>query len=158
MGDRIRRIVRTVQKMEQDLGRRPVPEEIAEETGLDRSQVCWMLRISMHPMSLDKPIGEEEDASELGDLIEDEHTLSPVRSADQNLLHEDMEKMLATLPPREARVLRLRFGLGDERNHTLEEIGQRLGVTRERARQIAQRGLRRLRHPCHSRRLRGYLS
>jgi RNA polymerase primary sigma factor len=157
MGDRIRKLLRTAQRMEQDLGRRPTPEEIAEEMGLDPHQVQWMLRVSTHPVSLDKPIGEEEDGSELGDLIEDEGAPSPAQSADQSQLREDLNRMLATLPPREARVLRLRFGLKGDRTHTLNEIGQKLGVTRERARQIAQSGFRRLRHPRHSRRLRSYL-
>jgi RNA polymerase primary sigma factor len=144
--------------MEQNLGRRPTPEEIAEETKLDPQQVQWMLRVSTHPTSLDRPIGEEEDASELGELIEDERAPSPAQSADQSQLREDLNRMLATLPPREARVLRLRFGLEGDRTYTLNEIGQKLGVTRERARQIAQSGFRRLRHPRHSRRLRSYLS
>jgi RNA polymerase primary sigma factor len=158
MGDRIRKLLRTAQRIEQGLGRRPTPEEIAEEMGLDPHQVQWMLRVSTHPVSLDSPIGEEEDASELGDLIEDEGAPSPAQSADQSQLCEDLNRMLATLPPREARVLRLRFGLEGDRTHTLNEIGQKLGVTRERARQIAQSGFRRLRHPRHSRRLRSYLS
>jgi RNA polymerase primary sigma factor len=144
--------------MEQDLGRQPAPEEIAEKMGLDPQQVQWMLRVSSRPASLDKPIGEEEDASELGDLIEDQAAPSPVQSADQSLLREDLNRMLATLPPREARVLRLRFGLQGDRTYTLKEIGEKLGVTRERARQIAQSGFRRLRHPRHIRRLRDYLS
>jgi RNA polymerase primary sigma factor len=157
MGDRIRKLLRTAQKMEQNLGRRPTPEEIAEEMGLDPQQVQWMLRVSTHPVSLDKPIGEEEDASELGDLIEDDDAPSPAQSADQSQLCEDLNRMLATLPPREARVLRMRFGLEGDRPYTLNEIGQKLGVTRERARQIAQSGFRRLRHPRHIRRLRSYL-
>jgi RNA polymerase primary sigma factor len=158
MGDRIRKVIRTAQRMEQDLGRRPRPEEIAEEAGLDPGQVRWMLRVSMRPMSLDRPIGEEEDASELGDLIEDEGAPSPVGSADQHLLREELEDMLTTLSPRESRVLRMRFGLGDDRPYTLREIGDKLGVSRERARQIAQVAIRKLRHPRHSRKLRSYLS
>jgi len=158
MGDRIRKVIRTAQRMEQDLGRRPRPEEIAEEMGLDPDQVRWMLRVSMRPMSLDRPIGEEEDASELGDLIEDERAPSPVGSADRHLLREDLENMLTTLSPRESRVLRMRFGLGDDRAYTLREIGDKLGVSRERARQIAQVAIRKLRHPRHSRKLRSYLS
>jgi RNA polymerase primary sigma factor len=158
MGDRIRKLIRTAQRMEQDLGRRPSPEEIAEEMGLDSRQVQWMLRVSTHPTSLDRPIGDEEDGSELGDLIEDEGAPSPARSADQSQLREDLNRMLATIPPREARVLRLRFGLKGDRVHSLKEIGEKLGVTRERARQIQQQALGRLRHPRNSRRLRDYLS
>jgi RNA polymerase primary sigma factor len=158
MSDRIRKLLRTAQRMEQNLGRRPTPEEIAEETKLSPQQVQWMLRVSTRPASLDRPISEEEDGSELGDLIEDEGAPSPAQSADQTQLREDLNRMLATLPPREARVLRLRFGLEGDRTYTLKEIGQKLGVTRERARQIAQSGFRRLRHPRHSRKLRSYLS
>lgn len=157
MSDRIRRLYRMAQRLEQDLGRRPTPEEIAEEVGLEPGTVRWLLRVSRLPLSLERPVGEEGE-SELGRFIEDETAPSPAQSAEQHLLREELEGMLATLPPREARVLRLRFGLLGDRGCTLEEIGQKLGVTRERARQIERKALRRLRHSRHRRKLRSYLS
>jgi RNA polymerase primary sigma factor len=157
MSDRIRRLLRTAQRLEQDLRRRPTPEEIAEEMRLNPSQMRWMMRVSQQPLSLDKPLGGGEGDSEFGSFIEDERAPSPTQRAEKHLLCEDLEEMLQTLPPREARVLRLRFGLRGERAHTLEEVGRKLGVTRERARQIERKALRKLRHPRHSRTLRSYL-
>ena len=157
MSDRIRRLLRTAQRLEQDLRRRPTPEEIAEEMKLRPSQVRWMMRVSQQPLSLDKPLGDEEGDSEFGSFIEDERAPSPTQRSEQHLLREDLKKMLQTLPPREAHVLRLRFGLRGDRPHTLEEVGRKLGVTRERARQIERKALRKLRHPRHSRTLRSYL-
>ena len=157
MSDRIRRLLKTAQRLEQDLRRRPTSEDIAEEMRLNPSQVRWMMRVSQQPLSLDKPLGDGEGDSEFGSFIEDERAPSPTRRAEKHLLREDLDKMLQTLPPREAHVLRLRFGLRGDRAHTLEEVGRKLGLTRERARQIERKALRKLRHPRHSRTLRSYL-
>jgi RNA polymerase primary sigma factor len=158
MGDRIRGLRRTAQRLEQLLERRPTPEEIAEETGdLTAENVRWLLRVSRSPISLEKPIGEDGD-DELGSLIEDETSPSPVDTAEGNLLRESLSEMMGTLSPREARVLRMRFGFDGRPAMSLEEVGDKIGVTRERARQIVQQALRKLRHPRHTRRLRGYLS
>ena len=158
MTDRIRKIIKTARRMEQVLGRQPTSEEIAEEVVLKPNEVRWMLQVSQRPISLERPVGEEEGASEFGNFIEDKSAPSPAQSAEQHLLREDLEKMLITLPPREVRILCLRFGLQGKRSHTLKEVGEKLGVTRERVRQIERRALRRLRHPRHRRRLRNYLS
>lgn len=157
MSDRIRRLYKTARRLEQERGRKPTPEEIAEEMGLDPRKVQWMLRVSWRPLSLEHPVGEEED-SELGNFIEDDRTPTPDESAYQNLLREKIEEVLATLTPREARILRLRFGLQNGRSYTLEEVGQKFGLTRERIRQIEGKALRRLRHPRRSRQLRDFLS
>ncbi len=156
MSDRIRKLYRTARRLEQDRGRPPTPEEIAEEMEINPRNVRRMLRVSQHTISLEKPVGEEED-SELGSLIEDEETPVPPEAANHSLLREQLEEVLATLTPREARVLRLRFGLQDGHNYTLEEIGRKFGVTRERIRQIEKKALRRLRHPRRSRQLKDYL-
>ena len=159
MSDRIRRVYKTAQRLEQDLDRQPTPEEIAEEMEeWESEEVRWMLRISRQPISLDRPVNDEEDASEIGDFIEDEEAPPPTQSAEHRLLREDLEGMMGSLTAREAVVLRLRFGLNGDRTHTLKEVGDKLGVTRERARQIECEAIRKLRHPRHSRRLRGYLS
>jgi RNA polymerase primary sigma factor len=159
LSDRIRRVFKVAQKLEQDVGRRPTPEEIAEEIPeLDPEKARWLLRVSRRSISLDKPISDEEDAGELGDFIVDETAPSPIQVTERRLLRESLERMLATLKPREARVLRLRFGLNGDRAHTLEEVGKRIGVTRERVRQIEGKALRKLRHPRHSRELRDHLS
>jgi RNA polymerase primary sigma factor len=157
MSDRIRKLYRTAQRLEQDLGRRATPEEIAEEVELEPSRVRWLMRVSRRPLSLDKPVGEEGE-SELGSFIEDEEAPSPTQSAERRLLRESLEEMLTDLTPREVRVLRLRFGLYGDRDYTLREVGEKLGVTRERIRQIERKALRKLRHPRHSRKLRSYLS
>jgi RNA polymerase primary sigma factor len=157
MSDRIRRLYKTARRLEQERGRKPTPEEIAEELGLDPRKVRWMLRVSWRPLSLERPVGEEED-NELGNFIEDDSTPTPTQSAYEHLLREKMEEVLATLTPREARILRLRFGLQDGRSYTLEEVGQKFGLTRERIRQIEGKALRRLRHPRRSRQLKEYLS
>jgi RNA polymerase primary sigma factor len=158
MGDQIRKLIKTAQRMEQDLGRRPTHEEISEETGLDFDKVRWMLRVSTRPTSLEKPVNDEENANEFGDFIEDKEALSPADWAEHSQLRQELERMLTTLTPREARILCLRFGLEGDHPYTLNEIGEKLGVTRERIRQIQQRALGRLRHPRHSRKLRSYLS
>jgi RNA polymerase primary sigma factor len=157
MSDRIRRLYKTARQLEQEHGRKPTPEEIAAEMDLDPRKVRWMLKVSWRPLSLERPVGEEED-SELGSFIEDDSTPTPTQSAYQNLLREKVEEVLSTLTPREARILRLRFGLQNGRSYTLEEVGQKFGLTRERIRQIEGKALRRLRHPRRSRQLRDYLS
>jgi len=157
MSDRIRRLYKTARKLEQEYGRQPTPEEIAEEMDLEPHKVRWMLRVSWRPMSLERPIGDEGDSDELGSFIEDRTTPMPTENASQRLLAEKIQEMLTTLSPREARILRLRFGLVDGCSHTLEEVGQRFGLTRERIRQIEGKALRRLRHPRRSRELQDYL-
>ncbi|MFQ5942255.1 MAG: RNA polymerase sigma factor RpoD [Anaerolineales bacterium] len=157
MSDRIRRLYKEARQLEQELGRKPTPEEIAEKMDLDPRKVQWMMRVSWRPLSLESPVGEEED-SELGSFVEDETTPTPTQSAYQNLLRDKIEEVLTSLSPREARILRLRFGLHNGRSYTLEEVGQKFGLTRERIRQIEGKALRRLRHPRRSRQLRDYLS
>ena len=156
MNDRIRRLYKATRELEQSLGRTPTAEEIAVELGIDSEQVEWMLKVSWRPMSLEQPVGEEED-NEFGSFIEDENTPSPNQVAFDNLLKEKIEQVLSTLTPREQRILRLRFGLVNGKCYTLEEVGQKFGLTRERIRQIEARALRRLRHPRRSRQLRDYL-
>jgi len=156
MNDRIRRLYKAARHLEQQHGRKPTPEEIAEELDIEPRKVQWMLKVSWRPLSLEKPISEEED-NELGSFIEDDLTPTPTQSVYEHLLKEKMEDVLATLTPREARILRLRFGLLDGRSYTLEEVGQKFGLTRERIRQIEGKALRRLRHPRRSRQLKEYL-
>ena len=155
MSDRIRRLYKTARQLEQENGRKPTPEEIAARMDLEPRKVQWMLKVSWRPMSLERPVGEEED-SELGSFIEDLSTPTPTQSAYQNLLREKVEEVLGTLTAREARILRLRFGLQNGRSYTLEEVGQKFGLTRERIRQIEGKALRRLRHPRRSRQLRDF--
>jgi RNA polymerase primary sigma factor len=156
MSDRIRQLYKTMRKLEQDYGRKPTPEEIASEMQLDARKVQWMLKVSWRPLSLERPVGEEED-SELGSFIEDDTTPTPSQIAFNNMLREKVEQVLSTLTPREARILRLRFGLQNGRQYTLEEVGQKFGLTRERIRQIEGKALRRLRHPRRSRLLRDFV-
>jgi RNA polymerase primary sigma factor len=157
MSDRIRRLYKIARQLEQTHGRKPTPEEIASVLGVEPRKVQWMLKVSWQPLSLEHPVGEEED-SELGSFIEDDSTPTPTQSVYDNLLREKVEEVLATLTPREARILRLRFGLQNGRSYTLEEVGQKFGLTRERIRQIEGKALRRLRHPRRSRQLRDYLA
>jgi RNA polymerase primary sigma factor len=157
MSDRIRRLYKVARQLEQRIGRKPTPEEISEELDIDPRKVQWMMRVSWRPLSLESPVGEEED-SELGSFVEDKATPTPTQSAYENLLRDKIEEVLSTLSPREARILRLRFGLHNGRPYTLEEVGQKFGLTRERIRQIEGKALRRLRHPRRSRQLRDYLS
>jgi RNA polymerase primary sigma factor len=157
MSDRIRKMYKTAQRMEQERGRKPAPEEIAEEMDLDPSKVEWMMRASQRPLHLERPVGEEGD-TELAHFIEDEETPAPSDVVSQHLLTDKLEELLSTLTPRQARILRLRFGLQDGYSYNLEEIAQRFGLTRERIRQIEQEALNRLRHPRRSRQLRDYLS
>jgi RNA polymerase primary sigma factor len=157
MSDRIRRLYKVARSLEQDLGRKPTMEEMAAELHCEPRKVQWMLKVSWQPLSLERPVGEDED-EEFGSFVEDESAPSPSQSALNTLLREKMDDVLATLPPREARILRLRFGLQNGRAYTLEEVGQKFGLTRERIRQIEGRALRRLRHPRRSRQLREYLT
>ncbi|MGC9358750.1 MAG: sigma-70 family RNA polymerase sigma factor [Anaerolineae bacterium] len=156
LSDRIRKVYQVAQQLEQDWGRQPTPEEIAEELQLPAAKVQWMLKVSQRPLSLEKPVGEEED-SELGSFIPDDEAPTPPDTAYQHLLQERLESVLTTLTPREARILRMRFGLQDGHSYTLEEVGRKFGLTRERIRQIEHEALDRLRHPSRSRQLRDYL-
>jgi RNA polymerase primary sigma factor len=156
MIDRIRQLYKANHELEQRLGRQPTIEELAEKVDLPANRVQWIMKVSWQPLSLESPVGDEED-SELGYFIEDEVSLTPVQSAYQSLLKEKLEEILSTLTPREARVLRLRFGLDDGRTYTLEEVGKKFGLTRERIRQIEGRALRQLRHPVRARQLKDYL-
>jgi len=156
MSDRIRRLYRRAQEIEQERGVRPTPEELAEEMGLEPRKVQWMMRVSWQPLSLERPVGEDED-SELSNFIEDEQTPTPSDTAHSDMLRDRIEEVLATLHPREVRILRMRFGLQNGRSYTLEEVGQKFGLTRERIRQIEGHALRRLRHPSRSRDLKDYL-
>ena len=156
MSDRIRRLYKTTHEMEQALGRKPNPNEIAAELGIELAKVEWMLKVSWRPLSLEQPVGEEED-NEFGSFIEDETTPSPSQTVYEGLLHDKIEQVLSSLTPREQRILRLRFGLVNGKSYTLEEVGQKFGLTRERIRQIEGRALRRLRHPVRSRQLKDFL-
>ena len=156
MGDRLRKLFRTARELEQELGHPPSIEEIAERLEVSPSRVEWMLRVSSDTLSLQKPVGEDEE-SELGNFIEDTEALPPSDAADQEILREKLEQLLDTLTPRQARILRLRFGLADGHAYTLQEVGQKFGVTRERIRQIEAQALGRLRHPHRSRQLKGFL-
>lgn len=157
MSDRIRRLYKTARQLEQEYGRRPTPKEIAEELDMEPSKVQWMLQVSWRPMSLERPVGDDGDSDELGQFIENDKSPTPKEDAYRRLLSEKIKEMLSTLTPRQARILRLRFGLVDGHTHTLQEIGQRFGLTRERIRQIEGQALRRLRHPRCSRQLEDYL-
>jgi RNA polymerase primary sigma factor len=156
MTERINKVMRAQRKLVQDLGREPTPEEIAQEMDTTPDQIERIMKISERPLSLEMPVGEEQDSA-LGDFIEDELSLMPNEVASNELLRRQVEEVLSTLSPREARVLQMRFGLKDGHTHTLEEVGRRFGVTRERVRQIEAKALRKLRHPSRSRRLRDYL-
>jgi RNA polymerase primary sigma factor len=157
MSDRIRLLYKIARQLEQNIGHKPTPEEIADAMEIDSRKVQWMMRVSWRPLSLETPVGEDED-TELGSFVEDESTPTPTQTAYQNLLRDKIEEVLATLSPREARILRLRFGLHSGRPYTLEEVGQKFGLTRERIRQIEGKALRRLRHPRRARQLRDYLN
>jgi RNA polymerase primary sigma factor len=157
LSDRIRKVYQVAQQLEQDWGRQPTPEEIAEELGLPAQKVQWMLKVSQRPLSLEKPVGEEED-SELGSFIPDRDAPTPSDTAYHSMLQDKLDDVLTTLSPREARILQLRFGLQDGRSYTLEEVGRKFGLTRERIRQIEHEALDRLRHPSRSRQLRDYMA
>lgn len=156
MIDRIRQLYKATHELEQKLGRQPTAEELARKTRLGVRKVQWILKVSWLPLSLETPVGDDEE-SELGHFIEDEFSPTPLQSAYQLMLKEKLEEVLGSLSPRESRVLRLRFGLDDGNEYTLEEVGQKFGLTRERIRQIEGKALRQLRHPGRSRELKEYL-
>lgn len=156
MVDRIRQLYKLTHELEQKLGRVPNSEELGNELGASSAKVEWMQRVSWLPLSLESPVNDEDD-SELGMFVEDEITPTPIQSAYTNLLAEKIEQVLTTLPPREARILKLRFGLDNGRTYTLEEVGRKFGLTRERIRQIEGKALSRLRHPRRARQLKDYL-
>jgi len=156
MVETINKLIRVSRQLLQELGRDPTPEEIAAAMEIPVERVREIQKVAQEPVSLETPIGEEED-SHLGDFIEDEDAPAPAEAASYILLKEQLESVLDTLTPREEKVLRLRFGLDDGRSRTLEEVGQEFGVTRERIRQIEAKALRKLRHPSRSRKLKDYL-
>jgi RNA polymerase primary sigma factor len=156
MIETINKIVRTSRQMLHEIGREPTPEELAEKLAMPLEKVRKVLKIAKEPISLETPIGDEDDSS-LGDLIADHNAVSPDMAAIQSNLRETTTRMLATLTPREERVLRMRFGIGLNTDHTLEEVGQQFSVTRERIRQIEAKSLRKLKHPSRSRMLRSFL-
>jgi RNA polymerase primary sigma factor len=156
MVETINKLIRVSRQLLQELGREPSPEEIANQMDIPVERVREIMKIAQEPVSLETPIGEEED-SHLGDFIPDEDAPAPSEAASFILLKEQLEEVLETLTPREEKVLRLRFGLDDGRTRTLEEVGQEFGVTRERIRQIEAKALRKLRHPSRSKKLKDYL-
>jgi RNA polymerase primary sigma factor len=156
MIETINKIVRTSRQMLHEIGREPTPEELAEKLAMPIEKVRKVLKIAKEPISLETPIGDEED-SHLGDFIEDKNALLPIDAAIQSNLRETTTRVLASLTPREERVLRMRFGIGMNTDHTLEEVGQQFSVTRERIRQIEAKALRKLKHPSRSRKLRSFL-
>ena len=156
MIETINKIIRTQRQMLHEIGREPTPEELAEKLGLPLEKIRKVLKIAKEPISLETPIGDDED-SNLGDFIEDKMALLPVEAAIQSNLRETTTRVLASLTPREERVLRMRFGIGMNTDHTLEEVGQQFSVTRERIRQIEAKALRKLKHPSRSRKLRSFL-
>ena len=156
MIETINKLVRTSRQMLHEIGREPTPEELAEKLQMPLEKVRKVMKIAKEPISLETPIGDEED-SQLGDFIEDKNAILPLDSAIQGNLKETTTRVLASLTPREERVLRMRFGIGMNTDHTLEEVGQQFSVTRERIRQIEAKALRKLKHPSRSRRLRSFL-
>jgi RNA polymerase primary sigma factor len=156
MIETINKIVRTSRQMLHEIGREPTPEELAEKLAMPLEKVRKVLKIAKEPVSLETPIGDEED-SHLGDFIEDKNAILPIDAAIQSNLRETTTRVLASLTPREERVLRMRFGIGMNTDHTLEEVGQQFSVTRERIRQIEAKALRKLKHPSRSRKLRSFL-
>jgi RNA polymerase primary sigma factor len=156
MIETINKLVRTSRQMLHEIGREPTPEELADKLGMPLEKVRKVLKIAKEPISLETPIGDEED-SHLGDFIEDKNAILPIDAAIQSNLRETTTRVLASLTPREERVLRMRFGIGMNTDHTLEEVGQQFSVTRERIRQIEAKALRKLKHPSRSRKLRSFL-
>jgi RNA polymerase primary sigma factor len=156
MIETINKLVRAQRFLVQMLGREPTPEELSEKMELPVDKVRMVLKIAKEPISLETPVGEEED-SHLGDFIEDKNAVSPQEAIVIHSLAENTRKMLATLTPREEQVLKMRFGIGEKANHTLEEVGQDFEVTRERIRQIEAKALRKLRHPSRSRLLKSFV-
>ena len=156
MVETINKVTRVSRDLLQKLGREPLPEEVGEVMGLPKERVQEIMKIAQEPVSLETPIGEEED-SHLGDFIQDESIPTPVEATNQTLLHEQLDEVVSTLTEREQRVIKLRFGWDDGRPRTLEEVGKEFNVTRERIRQIEAKALRKLRHPSRSRKLKDYL-
>jgi RNA polymerase primary sigma factor len=156
MTDLINKIVRSSRQLLNEIGREPTPEELAEKLHMPLAKVRMTLKIAKEPLSLETPIGEEGD-SHLGDLIEDKDAILPIDATIQSNLRETTTRVLASLNPREERIVRMRFGLGMNGDHTLEEIGQQFSLTRERIRQIEAKALRKLKHPSRSRILRSFL-
>ena len=156
MVETINKLIRVSRQLLQEYGREPTPEEIAKEMNISEAKVREIIKIAQEPVSLETPIGEEED-SHLGDFIPDEDAPAPAEAASFTLMKEQLMEVLDTLTPREEKVLRLRFGLDDGRQRTLEEVGREFNVTRERIRQIEAKALRKLRHPSRSKKLRDYL-
>jgi RNA polymerase primary sigma factor len=156
MIETINKLVRTSRQMLHEIGREPTPEELATKLSMPLEKVRKVLKIAKEPISLETPIGDEED-SHLGDFIEDKLAVQPLDAAIQANLRETTTRVLASLTPREERVLRMRFGIGMNTDHTLEEVGQQFSVTRERIRQIEAKALRKLKHPSRSRKLRSFL-
>jgi len=157
MSDRIRKMYRTAQQIEQRSGKAPTAKEIGDRMGIPVGRVRWLMSKSRRALSLERPIGEDKD-SELGQFIKDEDSPAPAEGAEKSLLAGRLKDLLATLTPREERILCLRYGLEDGREWTLKEVGAKFGLTRERIRQIERKALRRLRHPSRSRQLRTYLT
>jgi RNA polymerase primary sigma factor len=156
MTDAITKVVRTSRQLFNEIGREPTPEELAVKLGMPLEKVRKTLKIAKEPLSMETPVGDEED-SHLGDFIEDKNAVLPIDAAIQSNLRDMMTRALASLTAREERVLRMRFGIGMNADHTLEEVGQQFSVTRERIRQIEAKALRKLKHPSRSRTLRSYL-
>jgi RNA polymerase primary sigma factor len=152
----VNKIVRTSRKMLNEIGREPTSEELAEKLGMPLEKVRKVLKLAREPLSIETPVGDEEDGR-LGDLIEDKNAIQPIDAAIQSNLRETTTRVLASLTPREERILRMRFGIGMNTDHTLEEVGQQFSVTRERIRQIEAKALRKLKHPSRSRVLRSFL-
>lgn len=157
MGDQINKLLRTTHRLTQELGRDPSPEEMADALDLDPEKVENMLQVARRPLSLELPIDEEGD-SELGDFIENDEAAAPAEVVSSSILRDLLRDVFEDLPPREVRILQMRYGLVDGKTYTLEEVGQKLGVTRERIRQIEVQALSRLRHPAHARKLRDFLT
>jgi RNA polymerase primary sigma factor len=156
MIETINKLIRTSRQLVQEIGREPSPEEIAERMSLPLDKVRKVLKIAKEPISLETPIGEEED-SHLGDFIEDKGVVSPLEAVIKANLSEQTSRVLSTLTPREEKVLRMRFGIGEKSDHTLEEVGQDFEVTRERIRQIEAKALRKLRHPSRAKKLKSFV-
>ena len=156
MVDVTNKSIRMSRKMLNEVGRQPTPEELAEKLGMPLERVRKALKLAKEPLSIETPIGDEEDGR-LGDLIEDKDAIQPIDAAIQSDLRETTNRVLASLTPREERILRMRFGIGMNKDHTLEEVGQQFSVTRERIRQIEAKALRKLKHPSRSRILRSFL-
>lgn len=156
MGDQINKLIRVSHQLTQELGRDPTPEELAKALDIPVKKAEQMIQVARRPISLETPTDDEED-SVLGDFIEDEDSVQPAEVVTHSLLKRQIQEILSSLPPREVRILQLRYGLLDGQSYTLEEVGKKLGVTRERVRQIEAQALSRLRHPTHSRKLRDYL-